>query len=52
MDCRDCAHHVRTHYKGTPNSEIYDECEWYWKVLHEDEMLEGCRNYVKGTKEE
>ena len=46
MDCRDCKYYARAHYKGTPEDELYDECEWYWEVLH---SLEVCENFE--TKE-
>lgn len=42
MNCKTCKWYRRTHYKGTPTSEEYDECECHWGVLHD---LNGCQDY-------
>ena len=47
MHCKDCAYHVVAHYDGTPDDELYDECEYHWMVLHEDEMMKGCEHYTE-----
>ena len=47
MDCRDCEYYARTHYRGTPADELYDECECHWEVLH---SLEICKDF-KEVKE-
>ena len=48
MDCRDCEHYVKAHYKGTPEDELYDECEFHWEVLH---SLKTCKDFKeKDTK--
>ena len=47
MDCRDCEYYTRTHYRGTPEDELYDECECHWEVLH---SLEICKDF-KEVKE-
>lgn len=45
--CKTCKWHVRTHYKGTPKSEVYNECEYHNKVLHSDDIR--CADFT--TKE-
>ena len=43
MDCDGCKWHVRAHYKGTPDDKIYDECEYHYVVLHDDDKK--CEHY-------
>lgn len=45
MNCKDCVWYVLVHYKGTPDDEMYEECECHNMVLHEDEIEEGCDRY-------
>ena len=46
MDCDGCKWYVRAHYKGTPDDEIYDECEYHYMVLHDDDKK--CKHYENG----
>jgi hypothetical protein len=50
MDCDGCIWHVRAHYDGTPDDEIYDECERNWVVLHEDDQR--CSYYTPDDDQE
>lgn len=52
--CEGCVWYVRTHYNGTPDDEIYDECECHYMVLHEDELIAGCDQWSSdpATREE
>lgn len=43
MDCDECVWHIKTHYNGTPVNEVYDECEYHWMVLHDDDKR--CEHY-------
>lgn len=43
ITCNDCAWHVRAHYKGTPDDEVYDECECHCEVLHD---LKVCDDFT------
>lgn len=41
--CKNCAWYQLAHYKGTPKSEVYDECCYHEEVLSD---LEPCEHYA------